>query len=49
VRTITKILDDASGAHRKLDPSEGFRDAQLESGARLQFVHGDIGATATCS
>jgi pilus assembly protein CpaF len=43
VRTLTKILDDASGAHRKLDPAEGLQDAQLESGARLHIVHGDIG------
>ena len=42
-RTLTKILDDAGGAHRKLDPSEGLQDAQLESGARLHIVHGDIG------
>src|SRR5262245_54043042 len=43
VRTLTKILDDASGPHRKPDPSEGLQDAQLESGARLHIVHGDIG------
>src|SRR3954451_16991869 len=43
VRTLTKILDDASGAHRKLDPSEGLQDAQLDTGARLHIVHGDIG------
>ncbi|MPZ89908.1 MAG: hypothetical protein GEU81_18040, partial [Nitriliruptorales bacterium] len=43
VRTLTKILDDAAGAHRKLDPSEGLQDAQLESGARLHIVHRDIG------
>lgn len=42
VRTLTKILDDASGAHRKLDPTEGLQDAQLDSGARLHIVHGDI-------
>ena len=42
-RTLTKILDDAGTAHRKLDPSEGLQDAQLESGARLHIVHGDIG------
>jgi len=42
IRTITKVLDDASGAHRKLDPSEGLQDAQLDSGARLHIVHGDI-------
>jgi len=42
VRTLTKILDDASGSHRKLDPSEGLQDAQLDNGARLHIVHGDI-------
>ena len=42
VRTLTKILDDASGAHRKLDPTEGLQDAQLDDGARLHIVHGDI-------
>ena len=43
VRTLTKILDEAEGAHRKLDPSEGLQDAQLETGARLHIVHRDIG------
>ena len=43
VRTLTKILDDASGAHRKLDPAEGLQDAQLDDGARLHIVHGDVG------
>jgi len=42
VRTLTKILDDAAGAHRKLDPSEGLQDAQLANGARLHIVHGDL-------
>jgi pilus assembly protein CpaF len=41
-RTITKILDDASGSHRKLDPAEGLQDAQLDNGARLHIVHGDV-------
>ncbi len=41
-RILTKMLDDASGSHRKLDPSEGLQDAQLESGARLHIVHGDV-------
>jgi pilus assembly protein CpaF len=45
-RTITKILEDAGGAHRKLDPSEGLQDAQLESGARMHIVHADIGRDA---
>ncbi|MGH9182308.1 MAG: ATPase, T2SS/T4P/T4SS family [Acidimicrobiales bacterium] len=43
VRTLTKILDDASGSHRKLDAAEGLQDAQLEDGARVHIVHGDIG------
>jgi pilus assembly protein CpaF len=43
VRTLTKILDDcASTAHRKLDATEGLQDAQLDDGARLHIVHGDI-------
>ncbi len=42
VRTLTKILDEASTSHRKLDPSEGLQDAQLDDGARLHIVHGDI-------
>lgn len=43
LRTLTKILSDSSGAHRKLDPSEGLQDAQLDDGSRLHIVHGDIG------
>ena len=43
VRTLTKILDEANGAHRKFDPAEGLQDAQLKSGARLHIVHGDVG------
>ncbi len=42
-RTLTKILADASTAHRKLDPTEGLQDAQLDDGSRLHIVHGDIG------
>lgn len=42
VRTLTKILDEASTSHRKLDPSEGLQDAQLDDGARLHIVHGDV-------
>lgn len=42
IRTLTKILDDASGAHRKLDPTEGLQDAQLDDGARLHIVHSDV-------
>jgi pilus assembly protein CpaF len=41
-RTLTKILDDSSTAHRKLDPTEGLQDAQLDNGARLHIVHGDV-------
>ncbi|MDQ3980492.1 MAG: Flp pilus assembly complex ATPase component TadA, partial [Actinomycetota bacterium] len=43
LRTLTKILDDATGSHRKLDPAEGLQDAQLDTGARLHIVHGDVG------
>ena len=43
LRIITKILDDSSASHRKLDPAEGLQDAQLDTGARLHIVHGDIG------
>src|SRR5260370_16259460 len=43
LRTLAKVLDDASGSHRKLDPSEGLQDAQLDTGARLHIVHSDIG------
>ena len=42
IRTLTKVLDDASGAHRKLDPAEGLQDARLDDGARLHIVHGDL-------
>ncbi len=41
-RTLTKILDDASDAHRTLNPGEGLQDAQLDNGARLHIVHEDI-------
>ncbi|HCB33832.1 MAG TPA: hypothetical protein DEP69_01225, partial [Acidimicrobiaceae bacterium] len=41
-RTLTKILDEASGAHRTLSPAEGLQDAQLDDGARLHIVHEDI-------
>lgn len=43
VRTLTKILEDAATAHRKLDATEGLQDAQLDDGSRLHIVHGDIG------
>lgn len=42
-RVLTKILDDASRSHRKLDPAEGLQDAQLDNGARIHIVHSDIG------
>lgn len=42
VRTLTKLLDDASSSHRRLDPTEGLQDAQLDDGARVHIVHGDI-------
>ncbi len=43
VRTLTRVLDDAGGAHRKFDPSEGLQDAQLSNGARVHIVHSDVG------
>lgn len=43
IRTLTKVLEDASTSHRKLDPSEGLQDAQLDNGARLHIVHRDVG------
>lgn len=41
-RTLTKVLDDASTSHRKLDPAAGLQDAQLDNGARLHIVHSDL-------
>jgi pilus assembly protein CpaF len=43
VRTLTKVLEDASSSHRKLDATEGLQDAQLDDGSRIHIVHGDIG------
>ncbi|MFP4635643.1 MAG: CpaF family protein [Nitriliruptoraceae bacterium] len=43
IRTLSKILDDASSSHRKLDPAEGLQDAQLDDGARVHIVHRDVG------
>src|SRR3712207_8608986 len=37
-----RVLIRSSGSHRKLDPAEGIQDAQLNDGARLHVVHGDI-------
>jgi pilus assembly protein CpaF len=42
LRTPTKLLDDASSAQRKLDPADGLQDAQLDNGARVHIVHGDV-------
>jgi pilus assembly protein CpaF len=42
VRTLTRILDRSSASHRTLDPAEGLQDAQLDDGARLHIVHGDV-------
>jgi pilus assembly protein CpaF len=42
LRTLTKVLDDASTSHRKLDAAEGLQDAQLDDGARMHIVHGDL-------
>jgi len=42
LRVLTRILDDATGAHRKLDPTLGLQDAQLANGARLHIVHRDL-------
>jgi pilus assembly protein CpaF len=41
-RTLTKMLAEASSSHRKLDPAEGLQDAQLDGGARVHIVHGDL-------
>ena len=41
-RVLTKLLDDASTSHRKLDPAEGLQDAQLDDGSRLHIVHADV-------
>ncbi|MFM7068976.1 MAG: ATPase, T2SS/T4P/T4SS family, partial [Actinomycetes bacterium] len=42
VRTLTRLLDDSSGSHRTLDPTDGLQDAQLDDGSRLHIVHGDL-------
>ncbi|MFN0089506.1 MAG: CpaF family protein, partial [Acidimicrobiales bacterium] len=42
LRTLTKILDENTRSHRKLDPAEGLQDAQLDDGARLHIVHADV-------
>ena len=43
-RTVTKLLEDSSTSHRKLDPLEGLQDAQLDDGSRVHIVHGDLAA-----
>jgi pilus assembly protein CpaF len=43
LRTLSRIIDDAPGGARRLDPSLGLQDAQLASGARLHIVHRDLG------
>ena len=48
-RVITKIMEDSSASHRKLDPAEGLQDAQLEGGARMHIVHADIGRDGQAS
>lgn len=42
VRTLTKLLDESTTSHRKLDPTEGLQDAQLDDGSRVHIVHGDL-------
>src|SRR5690606_23204429 len=42
VRTLTKLLDDASTSHRKLDVAAGLQDAQLDDGSRVHIVHGEL-------
>ncbi len=37
VRTLTKILDDATASHRKLDAAEDLQDAHLDDGTRLHI------------
>ena len=49
VRVLTKVLDDASRSHRKLDPAEGLQDAQLDGGARIHVVHSDVGRDGQAS
>ena len=41
-RTLSKLLEDSSTSHRKLDATEGLQDAQLDDGARIHIVHGDL-------
>lgn len=48
MRTLARLLDDSSGSHRRLDPTEGLQDAQLDDGSRLHIVHGDIARGGHC-
>ena len=42
IRTLTRLLDDAAGSHRTLEPLMGLQDAQLPDGSRLHIVHRDL-------
>ena len=42
LRTPTKLLDDASIAHRMPNPADGLQDTQLDNGARVHIVEGDV-------
>ncbi|MEZ5374018.1 MAG: ATPase, T2SS/T4P/T4SS family [Microthrixaceae bacterium] len=42
IRTLTRMLDDAAGSHRTLEPLLGLQDAQLPDGSRLHIVHRDL-------
>jgi pilus assembly protein CpaF len=48
LRTLSRLLDQSSGSHRRLDPTEGLQDAQLDDGSRLHIVHGDIARGGHC-
>lgn len=48
LRTLARLLDDSSTSHRRLDPTEGLQDAQLDDGSRLHIVHGDIARGGHC-
>lgn len=48
LRTISRLLDDSSGSHRRLDPTEGLQDARLDDGSRLHIVHADIARGGHC-
>ncbi len=48
LRTLARLLDQSSGSHRRLDPTEGLQDAQLDDGSRLHIVHSDIARGGHC-